>query len=178
MKVQGFLVAAVAFLIMPASAGAATVSVNNDDVYFATYTAEAGEANQLEVSRDGADAIVRDKGAPVIAGNLCESLGPHKARCNLGSALAPAPFNVTLGNRADTADIDDLAFWSNLDAGPGADRVTGGIEDDIIDGGPGPDFLRGGNQSGNSPYYGDRLGYGIRTDDLKVKLGDRKSTLR
>lgn len=175
----------VASLLLPANALAATVRVAEpadagrfpqpfDNPYTdrVLYEAGPGEGNRLVVAYagDAASVTVSDPGAVIEAGESCESLDAHTARC-VPRAGGGNP------NLQDTevvlGDLDDevrttrptpypiggvVAF-----GGSGNDLLEGGAGSDILDGGGGRDRLLGGASS-DLLMDGDRSG---RRGELK-----------
>jgi Ca2+-binding RTX toxin-like protein len=139
------------------------------------YVASAGEANQVEVTRDGAGTTIRDSGAVITAGAGCTSVTAIEVFC-AGSDTEAA--RLVLGDGDDAATIleggavvvlggpggDELSSCetcsSRLSGGTGNDTLTGGdqaalhgdggadtlIGDASLHGGPGGDSLTGNSE--------------------------------
>src|SRR5918995_3122470 len=91
------ILAALALLLLPATASASKVSVVLADgcqgdvacskyggappVPITTFEGAAGEANRVTVARSGGDFLIRDDGAVLAAEAPCTSLDAHNARC-------------------------------------------------------------------------------------------------
>ncbi len=192
--------------IAPAQALAATVAVERGafTVGEGVYTAGAGEANRLTASFEQGNLAftVHDPGAVIMAGEHCESIDAHTARCvapELTFGPTPRPdwvrafrvMKVTLGDMSDT-------FGSSADGNVGV-LASGGRGDDVLegpssrnsfDGGGGRDRLIGGEYddeltdgdrsgAGDADYLdggggeGDTLVYQDRTDGVTIDLHTR-----
>ena len=178
--VRGFLcLAAVlsAVSLAPAVADAATVSVGPlGECCFSEwplhFQAAPGEENEVGLffSSFGGDSlrgtwIVVDDGAPLTAGDGCNSLDPHTVRCGPpGQTEIFFNAHLDLGDMDDRLDaggacgsaIDPYDLYCGLDAdgGDGDDRLrapNAGVG--ILHGGPGADLLVGG--SSVDPYCRD-----------------------
>jgi len=124
------------------------------------FTAAAGERNVLTIAPETTSVwLVRDAGAALTAGAGCAAVDANTARCTHLHPLITNP-----GAVIDTADGDDRVtieppITVDVDAGDGADSVTGsgsidggkgddtlagGPDRDVLTGGPGRDVLRGG----------------------------------
>jgi Ca2+-binding RTX toxin-like protein len=156
------LIAVLATLAGPAPALGSTASVLTGAL---SYTAAAGEANDVTVAQNGILQRVTDSGATITPGLGCVSVLPSVVDClgvlNLG-------FN--------TGDLDDtvavaVSLVSTIDGGAGNDILVGnsGIDvldggngDDLLDGGSGADLLNGG--SGNDTVSYATRGAGVTAD--------------
>jgi hypothetical protein len=163
---RGTAAAPLAVLLLIAGAGSArasTVSVEpvgeNQELF---YEAEAGEANELEVSTDGSTVTFEDPGAVIEPGTDCDSVSDHVATCDFAFF---APVTANLRNEPDAVRVIGGMIRLTADAGGGEDLVVGGELPDILDGGGGPDVLKGRGA-------GDVAQYAERDDDLEVTLGD------
>ncbi len=181
-----------------ATASASTVSLREirGDRYTSgdarvTFTANAGEQNSVAVARDGATLLVRDAGAPLIAGTGCATFDLHTARCS--SSLPISFADIELGDLDDTfngaADArylaatvsggdgaDTLQGPGTLHGGPGDDTLIGSALSDSMSGGAGDDVLRGlggddtlsgdvdGSDPGDPPPGNDRIDGGDGAD--------------
>jgi Ca2+-binding RTX toxin-like protein len=181
--------AAASALILPAAASAGTADVvpEGADSGVVTYAAAPGETNDVTVAYDGQHVVVHDTGAPVTAGTGCTAVDAHTAACTPDAT--PLPFaRVTLGDGNDRVTVgpgvpgpqlglladggtgndvlDASLAWNTavLDGGPGADRLTGGREPDILrDGDDTPDVLDGRGAE-------DGVDYSARTTGITVDL--------
>ncbi len=161
----------IALLAVAAPADAATVTRTFAiDPFGAPYgtgtvrfTGAPGEANQLEISFDAQGVTLTDAVNPITT-TVCTQVDPRTVRC------ADALLSVVLGDGADTARVIDSraagALPIRLDAGAGADTVTGGPQAErIVDGGAGEaDRFIGGGGS-------DQVSYAGRATRVRVVLG-------
>jgi len=165
------LLASLPALAAPATASAGTASVVTivlDGKYMYTepgalYAAAPGERNQVVVTREGASNpttyIVRDAGAPVVAGDGCVALDAHAARCMASGALVdagdgddtvamPQLAGIVRGYVRGGDGDDTLTGAGVLAGGPGRDTLasacTVSCRGDVLAGGPDDDVLRGG----------------------------------
>lgn len=163
-----------ASLAAPAPAAAATVErvqgVDSRgtpfDSFSIEYAAAPGEANDLEIRLEANAVTFSDRGQSLEATN-CEQVDPSTARCGTG-----APVTIKLGDGDDTARVVDTrapgtaAYLAlEIDAGTGADRLTGGPGYEIFtDGGDGEaDHFTGGGG-------GDLVSYAGRSRPVRVDL--------
>jgi hypothetical protein len=160
---------ALALLLLPAGAQAATVSVSTVGVQMFephtgdftviqstfTYTAAAGEANApaLTFTADHRVLTIQDPGAVIAAGTGCAPGVAGEVRCEVPPGSTPVSVKLALGDGDDV-----LAPFAGappgfpaIDAGPGADTVDvvsgtveGGEGDDVLRGSVGPATLKGG----------------------------------
>ncbi len=166
------LLVLLAFLAAPAAAHAGTAAIydTSDNDGSASghelttglfYEASPGEQNDVTISLlPGASTttyIVQDAGAPVTAGDHCQALDTHRARCS-EPAVPPSSVDVYAGDGNDRVVLDPgvvgtvdggpgddvLTGDGTLYGGDGNDRLTGGPGDDTLTGGPGADVLNGG----------------------------------
>ncbi|MET0684196.1 MAG: hypothetical protein ABW060_02720 [Solirubrobacteraceae bacterium] len=148
---RSLLAALALVLALPVTAGAATVSIPEDDVHGVDdveFVAGSGEANdvRLEVLPDDDDGPgeirIRDAGAPLAPGRLCVAVDAHSVTCR--PELGDPRISVDLGDGADRL-LTGAALVA--DGGPGADQLlltaapSGDEEDDL----PGTAVLRGGD---------------------------------
>jgi Ca2+-binding RTX toxin-like protein len=155
-----------AVLAVPGSAGAATITAPSSQV---SYTALAGETNNLNISRDGADYVFTELGGvPITPALPCVNAGANVARCpaapirsmnvtlNDGSdfltvapAIASPQISSINGSGGDGVDTltGGAAVRNAFQGGLGGDILTGGSRDDDFSGGEGADSLDAG--SGN-----------------------------
>ncbi|HSE81534.1 MAG TPA: calcium-binding protein [Gaiellaceae bacterium] len=109
------------------------------------YVASAGEANQVEVTRDGAGTTIRDPGAVITAGSGCTSVSPTEVFC-AGSDTEAA--RVVLGDGDDAAAVVEGGGVVVL-GGPGGDELNACETcSALLSGGTGNDMLTGGDQAG------------------------------
>ena len=147
-----------AVLLLPASAHAATVSVERRVYHdpgapgkvppttvitaMLVFDAPPGEANRVTVGEatDGAFAV-RDDGAPLVAGAGC-STGPEGVLCPVEPGASRA-VRVALGDGDDQLDVAltgaDHLVSSTIDGAAGDDRLT--ARSGIVEGGEGDDVL-------------------------------------
>ena len=164
-------------------AGAASASTVAVDNLFLRYVAAAGEANQLTITPIDRSALqVVDLGATIDAGDGCQQVGAHQARCT-GEDGGPL-FNAEV----DAGDMNDTVILSvpstvagllgeyvglRADGGAGDDELR--VDDTLdnrfgawgdLDGGIGDDRLFGDNENDSLDGGGgrDEL-YGGRGDD-------------
>jgi hypothetical protein len=162
------------------------------EVWRLAITAAPGEENRISVTTSAGAVVVRDTGAPILAGEGCAPAGDGAVSC-------PKPdgwldIRAALGDGADTLDVDDgdpeppglpIRYYDMRDAriyaGPGSDTivvgegvagyVAGGEGDDVLAGGgtmrggPGADTLTG--SGGDNTFHG-----GPGTDVLDAGTGD------
>ena len=169
-------------LLLPATAGAATVRVeqvsscgNNPvcekysaggPVPIVVFAAVAGEVNSATVRRDGAELVLRDDGPALVAGEGCTAVDDGTVRCPVGTRPAEAEsFHVRLGDGDDRLVLEgDLGDFALLDGGAGADVIRGGGESDRILAGAGADAYDGGGGVDTLTYSRARTGVHV---DLK-----------
>jgi Ca2+-binding RTX toxin-like protein len=167
-------------LLLPASAGAATVTVSGSEL---RYDAVAGEVNVVTVDRIAESYRVVDRSAGLSSGPGCVSAGPSTVLCTTTNVETAV---LRLGDGADTATValtinDVPTIGSSIDGGPGNDQLTSGWYDgqltggdgddvligneghDTLDGGTGADTLRGGPGK-------DRVDYSARDQRVSVTL--------
>lgn len=159
---RSLIVALVALLLAPATAGAATVAVE-DGVLHVVGTASAERIDFDQLLGGNIEVSVSGSGAALAAGSGCVQRSTSEASCSpLGVVRALVelgdgddeylPSRFTLPARAEGGPGDDTLY----DA-PGADELSGGEGDDLLwmDSGPDADadVVSGG------PGY-DRASYG------------------
>jgi Ca2+-binding RTX toxin-like protein len=157
-----------ALLATAPAAHAATARKSGDTI---TYTAAAGEANQLTITQAGGDVVLDESsasititdggGCPITAGNArCPQAGVTKIVVNLDDRddrLFPfdvtvlSPVTATGGSGNDTLfgtqqpdTIDGGDGSDSLHSLSGDDTLTGGAGNDQFDGGDGKDTISGG----------------------------------
>lgn len=161
----------------PASAAPAVVSRDNNQVVF---TAQPGETNTVTFSTPGGWLQVQDKTSRLVPGSGCSRFNndPHIIRC--GHSAAVTRIQASLGDRDDVVR-NETSIPSDLDGGPGDDRLIGGsgpdrlIDPDGWNAAPGSTTFegRGGNDtivSRNGGY--DRIDCGESPADLDILLAD------
>lgn len=170
---------------LPSMALAGSASVGTDAPWLSsgstrqvlTYAAAPGERNEIVLSRAAQsplEFVLRDGGAPVVAGAGCTRLDEHAVHCRALDLAPPGVFFADLGAVIEAGDGDDSItvppLWSapvwarggdGSDALSGAGTLAGGAGDDVLVGGldvvcPAPcrrrDTLVGG--SGNDVLRG------------------------
>lgn len=166
------LAGSAAFLALPGSAAAGTVSVNAGTL---TYIAAPGERNSVDVLRYsssyGNGYAVYEEGARLIAGAGCQLRGVRGRAVCLDPVQA---FRAELGDRDDLLTVRALAVPATIDSGPGADLIEGGSAGDLIDAGPGTDTVVGnaGDDAATGGTGGDLLQGGTGADSLTGQAGD------
>lgn len=137
--------------------------------YYLQYTAAPGEVNDLEIRLDAGGVTLRDAGR-ALAAKGCEQIDASTARCGSGDSLA-----VKLADGDDVARVVDTRPPPtdaapgpdvSIEAGAGADSLTGGPADEVFtDGGGGePDRFAGGGGS-------DRVSYAGRKTPVRITVG-------
>jgi Ca2+-binding RTX toxin-like protein len=151
-QVAATVAAGVVTALSPAVAHAANVSAVEPAAgspRVLTYAAVAGETNQPAFTREGANVIVRDPSATLVAAAPCMAPDIHTVLC------PDAPTRITqvvatLDDMPDTAVVGITDVTTNLNGGAGKDTITGsdgGV--DAIDGAGDEDTIsgRGGDDS-------------------------------
>lgn len=131
------------------------------------YTADPGDSNDVELTRDGSEIIVKDTGASNMrAGYGCKTEGAKRVRCSPpeGPSTGLNRLIVQLGDMADVLN-DKVTGGVSLDAegGPGDDQLFGGEGFDSLGGGAGSDRLEGG---AGIDHLGDGIGGGGLEPDV------------
>ena len=204
---RAVLAAFAALLVLAAPAAAGTIRVSesfdpgdsqSESQLFVTvtFTARAGEANQVSLVVADNRLTVRDR-VPITAGRGCARTNPRTVVCALRErGLArTVEAKLLLGDGDDSAgvgadDLPDLVYEPEVAGGPGNDvldasaategvrfdggdgddRLTGGRGDDSLDGGNGADDARGGDGV-------DSFGEGPPTEgDLATAVGPNGPT--
>jgi Ca2+-binding RTX toxin-like protein len=174
-------------LIVPSLAAAGTVQLAASEV---TFTAAAGEANHLVVSREASGVRLVDTGAALTAGPGCTPVGANEALCSVGqstfvditiraadmndfvSAVSvgfPNYVRVYGGDGGDVLEVDAdcdfcpfRSFGNRLRGGPGTDTLQGGGNGiNLLDGGLDADVISGGQRY-------DLLDYSSHTNPVTV----------
>jgi Ca2+-binding RTX toxin-like protein len=135
--------AMLALATVAAPAGASTVSKTGSTI---VYNAGLLEANNLTVSRQGANYGFAESGGVTVRG-LCETAttGPS-AQCG---AAGVAEIQIFLQDNVDSLTIDSSVAAAAqprivAEGGPGNDTLAGGGGPESLCGGPGNDTLNGG----------------------------------
>lgn len=130
---------------------------------YTTISAGIGEANRVSVTREGDSWLIREAGAPLAAHPRCTAVDATAVRC----PVTPTDGRI-VGLRVSLGDRDDVLSVAagipvTIDAGSGADRITGGPDREEIEGGPGPDRIDGGGG-------GDSLDFSARYAPVTVDV--------
>lgn len=134
---RALLAAAIAALLVPATASASTLSVSGGA---AQYTAAPAEANHLTISFVQGYYVFSDTGVGsiVVIGSTCHSYSPQSAYCPFGWV---GSITARLGNGGSYAQ-SQLSFTPvTLDAGNGGDTLFGGGGADTLVTGAGHDKI-------------------------------------
>ena len=183
-----------------ANAAAATASVEDGGFYGThtlRYVAGAGEANEVEVSREGQIPTIHDSGAVIVAEAGCLSVDAHTVTCTAITggilSLGDLADSLTLVHTFDAFSIaggagpdtllscvpcqvglfgeggEDSLSGQFLAGGPGNDTLSGTSGTDVLDGGRGNDTIRAGEGSDSiTPGGGnDVIDAGAGTDGLE-----------
>jgi Ca2+-binding RTX toxin-like protein len=170
--------AAIALFAAPA-ANAADVTLAGT---YVTYSAAAGETNDLSIQVDRTDFsthglitlegpsirtfTLTDASAPVHAGDGCVQQSASQVICVSTSATRIRVFLGDGDDKLHALGADSVALVTeSVDGGPGTDALTGGPYRDRLYGGDGDDRLGGGSG-------GDRLEGGLGDDQLEGGAGD------
>ena len=153
---------------------ASVVKTPGDDV---TFSAAAGEDNDLTISLTNDGVIFDDAANPVTTASPgCHVVSPHSAKCS--SPVTKLTVSVGDGTNKVISGVDAATtitaasdsyneFWS----GDGDDELNGGAAPDKLNGGDGNDVLNG--YGGNDTLTGwdgnDKLNGG---DDLDILVAD------
>jgi hypothetical protein len=119
-------------------------------------SAGEGVDNDIVVTSSGADWVVRDKAAGVVAESGCTQAGP-KVRC---PKAAVTSLRVESGDLADRV-VTPNGLDATVEAGGGDDEVSTADGKDDLDGGAGADLLNGAEGV-------DRLSGGDGADELRA----------
>jgi hypothetical protein len=158
------LACALALLLCPSFAGAATVNGNTTlGANLIRFQAAPGETNEVTIGSEAPGSAVfdvHDAGAVLQPSGTCASVDPHTVACT----LSPSPGAAVMAQLGDGDDSFTLTGpgpnpVADVDGGPGNDTITGactangGDGDDTItlcdtgaaaNGGPGNDTITGG----------------------------------
>jgi Ca2+-binding RTX toxin-like protein len=129
---------------LAAPAGAASVSVSATGMM--RYNAAGGEANELTVSREGANYVFTEGGSTPVSINGCGAFGPGPRVC---SATGVTEIQILLQDNPDSLTIDNSIAAAGqprivAEGGPGNDTLAGGSGPEALCGGLGNDMLNGG----------------------------------
>jgi Ca2+-binding RTX toxin-like protein len=156
-----------ALALFPASAFAATASVQPKRLF---YTAGAGEANDLTISLSGANYILSDPGATITAGPGCTASG-NTATCAVADVNG---ITVSAGDGSDSVK-NTTSTPSTLSGGDGNDSLEGGFANDILRGNQGVDTHAGGAGDDFIDSRGDKgdlVTCGIGNDTVRADAAD------
>jgi hypothetical protein len=169
-------VALALWLVLPAWAAAATVSVRVSPAVYprvppqtvVEYEAAPGELSDLVVSSEGPDLVrLSDPGSSISPGPGCAAVSANEVTCSTPAGSHPiTDVSVYLGDGADRLEMRiGVSAWvrgedgddridargvdgrATLSGGAGRDSLRGGPGRDGLQGGSGPDRLRGGGAS-------------------------------
>lgn len=143
------------------------------------------EANDLEITRNGATFVVTDSAGMLTPGPGCSGGGTMVTCPDPSGSVARV---VASGDFGDDVVVLAIALPSLIIGGPGADRLTGGPAKDRMDGsgdadrvmgGDGPDVIRGGTGgdslvggTGADRLFGEQGPDGLRARDGRKDLVD------
>jgi hypothetical protein len=108
------------------------------------FTAAAGKANDVTVTRDGEDLLVNDAGDTITPGDGCTAEDANTVRCG---GITFMLLDLKDGNDEASNNTDVPAFpgegEGGIIGGPGNDVLDGGTAEDILVGDQGTDTLNG-----------------------------------
>jgi Ca2+-binding RTX toxin-like protein len=109
------------------------------------YEAGDGEANDVQLVRDGSSIRVLDSGATIRAHSGCVNEGPSQARCSPpeGPSMGIVLVRARLGGLGDRLVNSATAQPTLVEGGAGDDQLTGGDASDTLVAGAGRDRLEG-----------------------------------
>lgn len=165
------IVSLCALAALPASALGATASVSIKRVF---YAAAPAEINNLNVSVSGADFVLSDPGATIVASPPCSGSGSTASCPNAGII----GFTVTGGDGADSIR-NTTPTPSTLSGGDGNDSLEGGASNDTLRGNQGIDTLSGGAGNDLVDVRGDRgdvVSCGSGDDTVRADSSDLVAT--
>ena len=132
--------------LFPPVAGASNLSISGSRI---DYLAAAGETNNLQVTRLGANYVFTEVGGiPITPAAPCANAGANVGTC---PAAGIRDIDISLNNMDDTLNVAPTIVSAqiedtNLFGGPGTDSLTGGPNvENSIQGGDGTDTLTGGS---------------------------------
>jgi Ca2+-binding RTX toxin-like protein len=140
-----------------ASAGTAFADIDTGGHYYAA----PGEANDVTVTQDGfglATLHIIDAGAPITAGDGCQTVSEHEVTCSVGSGGSLEARLYDLDDSFSAATMKTGIFWAGgegddtAQGGQGVDTLWGEAGDDTIRTGPG---AADGEAQGNFAHGGD-----------------------
>jgi Ca2+-binding RTX toxin-like protein len=143
---KGFAAALVVAAFAPASAQAATVTgADSATTRTLTFAAAASEANQVTVTRSGANIVFNDPAATVgPAGTCAQGADTHTVTCPDGApTITLVNVTVSLGDGDDTAVVS--VPNASVSGEAGKDSITGSPFHDVLDGGADEDAVHGGD---------------------------------
>jgi hypothetical protein len=200
-RVAPVLILATWFLVAAPAGGAATAEVftNPYGDVFVYYRADAGEANDLTITRNATGFRFEDPGAVITIVSGCTAVSAHEVTCeappsvgasvyvddldDFVSALRGGGLLIDGGFGNDVIIGSDSGNW--IDGGPGDDLLWGNGGSNILDGGPGDDRLLGGpgrdllvGREGDDIVSGggggvDKASYFASSGPVVVTLDDR-----
>ncbi|GAA2693595.1 calcium-binding protein [Actinoplanes palleronii] len=139
----------------PAQAASAGIAWTKDSTVI--FTARAGKANNVVITRSGGTVTIDDKDA-IKPGRGCKRVDNTKVRCTTEDP--PDFLKINLGTRNDRF-VNKTNIWSTVHGGTGNDVITGGTVYDVLIGDAGNDVISGGygndsldGSSGNDRVYG------------------------
>ena len=133
--------AAVAALVMPASAVAATSVSMPDEWTILIRSTTPGEVNHVTTEVDGGALLVGETQAPSMEVTApCIDLGYGGAACPVDGVDR---IRMELGPGDDVVEMAEHAIRHELYGQDGDDLLEGGLGNDLLDGGPGVDQLIG-----------------------------------
>ena len=161
--------ALLACALIPVAAEAASVSESPTTL---TYTAGAGETNNLSIVPANGAYVVSDTGAASLVD------GDGAGGCTVTGNTASCPIaklteiDVALGDRNDVASVR-TPITEHIAGGLGDDRLTGGAAADVLNGDEGVDTLDGGPRAdtlNGGPGARDTVSYASRGTTVGVTI--------
>jgi hypothetical protein len=134
-------------LVVPALAQAGTVTQTGSTL---TYTADAGEVNNVDVDVQGGEVLIRDTGVAAISigTTACMPTGDaHEVNCGSPSVNGYSGVSLVLGDEIDVGSFEDGLPLATRTADGGGDNdvLNGSAQPDTLVGGSGGDNLNGGD---------------------------------
>jgi hypothetical protein len=186
-----------ALAVVPAGAGAATVSVSEDPESFGAelaFTAAPGEANKVRFDEASQTVTIAEEGADILPGAGCAAQDARHVVCTASEGRGGAwRLYVKLGDADDSAlfarvgeytggtviaeagpgndvlDATAVAAGGSFDGGEGRDTISGTTDGDSLAGGSGSDTLQG--LGGNDTLKPDPAGAAAEDDTLDGGAG-------